>query len=197
MPVVVENWRSPEIDLYGGDVARPNETPKAGRIAATRRKGRGPAVDRAERAPVSGKAGKGKKGKGRSAPASPLARAFKLVLLIAMMASLGFAVVLVADVGFKLVGGMKFGQITFAELIDKVQDRVFDHDVPEAKKKPTPAPKPTKPRSSPPSSAPSSTADRAPLPAPRADEYVKAIEPRPDPEVEQARARLDQLLKGI
>ncbi len=155
-------------------------------------------MDRAERAPASGKAGKGKKGRGKSAPASPLARAFKLLMLIAMMASLGFAVVLVADVGFKVLGGMKFGQITFAELVDKVQDRVFDHDVPEAKKKPTPAPKPTKPRPS--SSSPTTrveATDRAPLPAPRADEYVKAIETRPDPEVEQARARLDQLLKGI
>lgn len=154
-------------------------------------------MDRDERAPASGKAGKGKKGRGRSAPASPLARAFKLVVLIAMMASLGFAAVLVADVGFKVLGGMKFGQITFAELVDKVQDRVFDHDVPEAKKKPPAAPKPTKPRSSSPSTTRVEASDRAPLPAPRPDEYVKAIEPRTDPEVEQARARLDQLLKGI
>jgi hypothetical protein len=152
-------------------------------------------VDRAERAP-SGKAARGKKGKGRSAPASAAARAFKLLLLIAMMASLGFAVVLVADVSFKVLGGMKFGQITFAELVDKVQDRVFDHDVPEAKKKTTATPKPARPRAS---SSPSSSepAVRAPLPAPRPEEYVKAIEARPDPEVAQARARLDQLLKGI
>ena len=194
-PVVVKNWRTPLGRFYGGDVARPKETPQAGRIAATRRKGRGPAVDRAERAP-SGKAARGKKGKGRSAPASATARAFKLLLLIAMMASLGFAVVLVADVSFKVLGGMKFGQITFAELVDKVQDRVFDHDVPEAKKKKTPAPKPARPQAP---SAPSSSepAERAPLPAPRPAEYVKAIEARPDPEVAQARARLDQLLKGI
>jgi len=194
VPLVVENWRTPPGGFYGDHVARPRETPDAGRIAATRRKGRGPAVDRAERAP-SGKAARGKKGKGRSAPASPLARAFKLMVLIAMMASLGFAVVLVGDVGLKVLGGMKFGQITFAELVDKVQDRVFDHDVPEAKKKPAPAPKPVRPRASSPSS--SEPAERAPLPAPRPEEYVKAIEARPDPEVEQARARLDQLLKGI
>ena len=194
-PVVVKNWRTPLGRFYGGDVARPRENPQAGRIAATRRKGRGPAVDRAERAP-SGKAARGKKGKGRSAPASAAARAFKLLLLIAMMASLGFAVVLVADVSFKVLGGMKFGQITFAELVDKVQDRVFDHDVPEAKKKTTATPKPARPRAS---SSPSSSepAVRAPLPAPRPEEYVKAIEARPDPEVAQARARLDQLLKGI
>jgi hypothetical protein len=156
-------------------------------------------VERDERTP-SGKAARGKKGKGRGAPASAAARAFKLLLLIAMMASLGFAVVFVADVSFKVLGGMKFGQITFAELVDKVEDRVFDHDVPEAKKKATAPLQPARPRtpsSSPSSSSPPEPAVRAPMSAPRPEEYAKAIEARPDPEVAQARARLDQLLKGM
>lgn len=177
-------------------MARPRETPQAGRIAATRRKGRGPAADRAERAPTTGKGARGGKGRGRAASASPLARGFKLLLLIVMMATLGFAVVFVADVGVRVLGGLRLGEITVAELLDKVQDRVFDHDVPEAKKKTTPTPKPTKPRSLPPPSR-AEAAERAPLPAPRPEEYAKAVESRPDPEVEQARARLDQLLKGL
>ncbi len=34
-----------------------------------------------------------------------------------------------------LIGGIDLGQITFAELVDKVHDRVFDKDVPEPAKK--------------------------------------------------------------
>lgn len=159
-------------------------------------------MDRAERpAPPRKAGGKGKKGRGASP--SPFARFMKLMMIIAFMGALGFGAVLIADVGLTLLGGMKFGDITFAELVDKVQARVFDHDVPEARKKApaTGAHKATKkPRPSSSSSSGSNVAApvvRAPMAAPSPDAYAKEAVARPDPEVEQARARLDQLLKGI
>jgi hypothetical protein len=192
--VVAKNWRSVLSAPYGGRVARPRENSNAGRIAATRRKGRGPAADRPERAAPRGKARGGPKGRG-AAPPSAFAKAMKLALLIAFMAALGFAVVLVVDVSMKVLGGVKVGDLTFSQLVDKVQARVFDHDVPEpAKKAPPKAKAPATPRAS---STPPAPVARAPIAAPSPETWAKEAETRPDPEVEQARARLDQLLKGI
>jgi hypothetical protein len=186
-------------------VARPRATSDAGRIAATRRKGRGPAVDRDERAPARASGKKGR-GKGHAAP-SAAARTFRLLVLMATMAALGFVVVLVLDLSMKVVGTMKFGQVTFAELLDKVESRVFDHDVPEPSKKATA--KRVQPSSAPssaasPGSSPSMTSSsssasspRAPIAAPAPDVWKRDAVTRPDPEVEQARARLDELLKRI
>jgi hypothetical protein len=182
-------------------VARPRATSDAGRIAATRRKGRGPAVDRDERAPARASGKKGR-GKGHAAP-SAAARTFRLLVLMATMAALGFVVVLVLDLSMKVVGTMKFGQVTFAELLDKVESRVFDHDVPEPSKKatakrvqPSSAASPGSSPSSP-SSPSSASSPRAPIAAPAPDVWKRDAVTRPDPEVEQARARLDELLKRI
>ena len=182
-------------------MARPRATSDAGRIAATRRKGRGPAVDRDERAPARASGKKGR-GKGHAAP-SAAARTFRLLVLMATMAALGFVVVLVLDLSMKVVGTMKFGQVTFAELLDKVESRVFDHDVPEPSKKatakrvqPSSAASPGSSPSSP-SSPSSASSPRAPIAAPAPDVWKRDAVTRPDPEVEQARARLDELLKRI
>ncbi len=110
------------------------------------------------------------------------------------MAVMGFSVVLLADVGLGVVGRMKFGQITFAELVDKIEDRFFDRDLPLPRPKPTP-----KRSSSAPSAAPAKATSpaRAPVEAPGAEEYKRHLEPRPDPEVEAARDRLQDLLKRL
>lgn len=123
---------------------------------------------------------------------------------MATMAALGFVVVLVLDLSMKVVGTMKFGQVTFAELLDKVESRVFDHDVPEPSKKatakrvqPSSAAAPGSSPGSSPSSLSSASSPRAPIAAPAPDVWKRDAVTRPDPEVEQARARLDELLKRI
>ncbi len=121
---------------------------------------------------------------------------------MATMAALGFVVVLVLDLSMKVVGTMKFGQVTFAELLDKVESRVFDHDVPEPSKKATakrvqPSSAPSSASPSMPSSPSSASSPRAPIAAPAPDVWKRDAVTRPDPEVEQARARLDELLKRI
>lgn len=120
-------------------------------------------------------------------------------MLLALMAVLGFALVLIADVGQNLVGGVRFGDITFKDLVDKVKDRVLDRDVPEPKKKAAAktTPKAERPRAggrTTPTTDTATPTQRAPLQAPSPDDYVRHVEPRVDPEVEQARARLDALL---
>ncbi len=203
---VAGNWRRLASASYGGFVSRTRTKPakpdasSAGRIATSRRADRGARADPpAKRVAPSG--GRGKKGKATSSPA---ARFFKLIVLLGFMACLGFGIVLVLDVGMTLIGGIHLGQITFAELVDKVHDRVFDKDVPEPAKKRTEAKKPTakKPASNT-SSAPVA-ADRADAPEPRAElpapapsEYAKEAAPRQDVEVVEARERLDRLLKGL
>jgi hypothetical protein len=177
----------------------------AGRIATSRR------ADRSARAEppakkVAASSGRGK-GKGR-AKSSPAARFFKLMVLLGFMACLGFGIVLVLDVGMTLLGGIHLGQITFAELVDKVHDRVFDKDLPEPAKKKAEAAKPkakkpassTSAASSAPVAAPAAAAPaepRAELPAPAPSEYAKEAAPRQDVEVVEARERLDRLLKGL
>ena len=194
---------------YGGIVSRARLKPDAspsGRIATSRRAERGPRADRAP-APTTKKApakavGKGRS-KGKKATAGPVARFFKLIVLLSFMMMLGFGVVLVVDVGLTLVGGIHLGSITFAELVDKVEARVFDRDLPGPTKKKTEATPRAKARTKvAPSAAPTTTTapvitDRAELPAPSPDDYAKAVAPRKDVEVVEARARLDRLLKGL
>jgi len=128
-------------------------------------------------------------------------------MLLTFMGMLGFGIVLVVDVGLTMMGGIHLGSITFAELVDKVEARVFDRDVPEpVKKKPVSSAAKPKPRRAPVSSS-STTApavaaelpetERAELPAPTPNDYAKEVEPRQDVEVVEARARLDRLLKGL
>ena len=104
------------------------------------------------------------------------------------------------------MGGIHLGSITFAELVDKVEARVFDRDLPGPTKKKTEATPRAKARTKvAPSAAPTTTSststpeitDRAELPAPSPDDYAKDVAPRKDVEVVEARARLDRLLKGL
>lgn len=206
---MVGNWRRLASDSYGDQVSRTRTKPdasSAGRIATSRRADRGARAEPpAKKVAASGGRG-GKKGKGK-AKSSPAARFFKLIVLLGFMACLGFGIVLVLDVGMSLIGGIHLGQITFAELVDKVHDRVFDKDVPEPAKKKTEAqkPKPKKPASSsttssvPVAAAPAEAPaePRAELPAPAPSEYAKEAAPRQDVEVVEARERLDRLLKGL
>jgi hypothetical protein len=184
-----------------GRAAKKSDAGTSGRLAAGRR---GAWNERKDSGPPSrGAAGKGRgagkaRGKGgkggRSSSPSLLLRMFKFGVLLVVMAVLGFSVVLVADVGLTVVGGMKFGQITFAELVDKIEDRLFDRDVPLPKPKADKKASEAKASSSP---APVKAAERAPIAAPRPDEYARHLEPRPDPEVEAARDRLNDLLKKL
>lgn len=193
---------------YGEIVSRARLKPdasSAGRIATSRRAVRdGDRSPARERKPAStGKKSAGKKG-GKAKPASSVARLFKLIMLVTFMAMLGFGVVLVVDVGLTMIGGVHLGSITFAELVEKVEARVFDRDLPEPnKKKPAAAVtakqkakrSPVSTSSS--SSSPIAETERAELPAPAPNDYAKAVEPRTDVEVVEARARLDRLLKGL
>jgi hypothetical protein len=180
-----------------GRAAKKSDAGTSGRLAAGRR---GAWNERKDSGPPSrGAASKGRgagkaRGKGgKSSSPSLLLRMFKFGVLLVVMAVLGFSVVLVADVGLTVVGGMKFGQITFAQLVDKIEDRFFDRDVP------LPKPKADKKASEAKASSPApvKAAERAPVAAPRPDEYVRHLEPRPDPEVDAARDRLNDLLKRL
>jgi len=123
-------------------------------------------------------------------------RAFKLIVLIAVMAALGFGVVLIIDVGSAIASRVSVGSVTVSQLIDKVKARVLDDDVPEARRRPeSPRRGPAAPARRPSSSQrPSTEPERAPLPAPRPEEYARDVDVRPDPAVEEAKARLDALL---
>lgn len=192
---------------YGDDVSRTRSKPdasSAGRIATSRRADRGARAEPPAKKVAASAGRSGKKGKGK-AKSSPAARFFKLMVLLGFMACLGFGIVLVLDVGMTLLGGVHLGQITFAELVDKVHDRVFDKDVPEPTRKKAEA---AKPKAKKPSPAPSTTPTLAPvaelpaepraeLPAPPPSEYAKEAAPRQDVEVVEARERLDRLLKGL
>lgn len=179
-----------------GQARKKTEGGSAGRLAAGRRPGRG--VEKPPAKSGGKSAGKGLKGKAKKAGSTnPIARGFKLVVLLGLMAVVGFALVLVVDVGASIVGRARFGEITFADLFDKVSDRVLDRDVPEPKKKdPAKAAAQkttttTKPEAAPPKT--SSTPQKAPSP----EDYAKHVEPQQDPEVEQAKQRLDALLKNL
>ena len=143
-----------------------------------------------------GAASKGKKGKHGPSTSSSAARLVKLVTLLLFMGELGFAVVLVVDVGATLIGHVRFGDTTFAGMFAKVSDRVWDRDVPQPKAvKKQAAAAPTK--APPPGSTTSPTskaATRAPANAPRPEDYARHLADAVDPEVQAARVRLDQLL---
>lgn len=188
-----------------GRAAKKSESGTSGRLAAGRRgawnerrdsgppsRGSKPAGKASGKGARAGGKGRGKGGKASSP--SLVVRLFKFCALLVVMAVLGFSVVLIADVGLTVVGGMKFGQITFAELFDKVENRFFDRDVPLPKPK-TDKKLAAKPSTSTPAPAP--VTERAPVEAPRPDEYARHLEPRPDPEVEAARDRLNDLLKKL
>ena len=121
-----------------------------------------------------------------------MARLFKLITLLVFMAVLGFAVVLVVDVGASLLGSVRFGQVTFADLVAKLSDRVFDRDVPQ----PRPAKKSVAKAAPTTTAKPAASAARAPMPAPRPEAYARHVE-AVDPEVQAARQRLDQLLNRL
>ncbi|MDP2342116.1 MAG: hypothetical protein Q8O67_14255 [Deltaproteobacteria bacterium] len=176
-------------------MARSQKTPEhgsAGRLAAGRRPRARDVVEKAPKASAPSARGKGKKGKPPSS--SPAARLFKLVSLLVLMAVLGFAVVLVVDVGVTLIGNVRFGQATFSELFGKVADRVFDRDVPQ----PRPAKKiPAKTTTTTTARAPVPPAARAPVAAPRPEDYARHVQEPVEPEVQAAKARLDQLLNRL
>ncbi len=121
-----------------------------------------------------------------------MVRAFKLVMLLAFMAVLGFAVVLVGDVGVSLLGNVRFGQVTFGDLFGKFSDRVLDRDLPQAKPL---RPQPKTPTTTGPQEPTTTKRARAPLPAPRPEDYARHTADADDPQVQAARARLDQLLQ--
>lgn len=178
----------------------------AARVAARRRPaGRG--RDAARGAPGRSR---GRSGASEGGWLWRIARMFKLLVLVVSFLAMGFFGVLVIDVGASLVGQMRFGDTTVAGLWHKVMDRFLDNDVPRAPEgaaasapaKRTAAPRSLRPTS--PSAAPTSgaarssteVAERAPAPASRPEEDARHVgaQPRPDPQVENARRRLDELL---
>lgn len=166
----------------------------AGRVAARRRDA--PRDGRTPARGVKKPPGKGKKARG--APASSWKPAVRLFVLMGVMALIGFFAVLVVDVSASLVGRMSFGETTLAGLWEKVVDRVLDRDVPRLPEKRAPAPPPA--RRAPAPVRPSSPEARAPVPvAPHPEEDARHVEQRarPDPQVEQAQRRLDDLLKRL
>lgn len=120
-------------------------------------------------------------------------RALKLALLAASFCLVGFFVVLVIDVGASLAARLNLGGSSVAELVDKVIDRVLDRDVPRAREadKPRAGPARAKASSSPPRTP------RAPEPAQRPEDDARHVEARPDPQVEQAKQRLDEILRRL
>jgi hypothetical protein len=120
-------------------------------------------------------------------------RVFKLGMMVAAFCLVGFFVVLVIDVGARLVGKLDLGGSSIAELVDKVVDRVLDRDVPRARE--LDKPRSSTPRRSVAPAAPSTA--RAPRPAVRPEEDARHVEARPDPQVEQAKQRLDELLRRL
>ena len=190
-----------------GQTRKKTEGGSAGRLAAGRRPGRdAEPAPKARSGKSSGKSGglKGKAKKAGAGSSNPIARGFKLIVLLALMAVVGFALVLVVDVGASIVGRAPFfkdarGDITFADLFDKVGTRVLDRDVPEPKKKPAPSTKtqPTTQKKTSTVEAPPPKTSSTPQVAPSPEDYAKHVEPREDPEVEQAKARLDALLKNL
>lgn len=148
------------------------ETGTALRVAARRREGRAHDANTA-RTP-----------KGRSGVARP----FKLAMLVGAFACIGFFVVLGVDVGADLVGSMRLGDTTISALFNQVVARVLDEDVPRVQ---SPSRSLARPRTT-----------RAPRAVERAPSKVASPEgdarhvvpPRPDPEVERAKARLNELL---
>jgi type IV secretory pathway VirB10-like protein len=161
-------------------------------VAARRRPGARGGDEAARPAKKAGKAGRAAGARGGKGP-SGILRLVKLGVLVGAFLVIGFFAVLVVDVGMSLVGKVRLGETTVTELWDKVVDRVLDRDVPKAPDPPKAQPRPAKP-APPPKPV---TAERAPLPAARPEDDARHVEERPaarDPEVEQARRRLDEIL---
>ena len=150
----------------------------AGRVAARRREGRPDKKHRAR--------GQSPKGSG-----SRFARLAKLALLVGAFVCIGFFAVLVIDVGAGLIGSIKLGDTTLSMVWDKVVARVLDEDVPRAEAPARPRP-PVRSASRP---APLEAA-RAPVKVASPEKDARHVDtrPRPDPEIERAKARLDEIL---
>jgi hypothetical protein len=128
----------------------------------------------------------------RGGALSGVAKLGKLTMLVVAMVAIGFFAILVVDVGAHVVGKVRLGEVTVVDLWHKVVDRVLDRDVPH-----------TTPVDAAPS-APAHVATHAHAPAPATRAPVQAAKPeedarhvdveRPDPEVERARQRLDEIL---
>lgn len=128
----------------------------------------------------------------RGGSGSGARRAIKLAFLITCFLVVGFFVVLVVDVGASLAGRLDFGGSSVAELVGKVIDRVLDRDVPRARE-----PERTRPAQQRGSVAASPRTPRAPEPAIRPEEDARHVEARPDPQVEHAKQRLDEILRRL
>lgn len=117
----------------------------------------------------------------------------KLGVLVGACCVLGFFVVLVVDVGARLVGHLDLGGSSMAQLVDKVVDRVLDRDVPRVRDADRPRREPAHLPA--PTTAP--RLPRAPQPATRPEDDARHVEARPDPQVEQAKQRLDEILRRL
>lgn len=122
----------------------------------------------------------------------------KLALLVGAFVCIGFFVVLVVDVGSSLVGSVKLGDTTVSALWDKVVARVLDEDVPRAEATPARAAAHAQPRSPSRAAFPPEPA-RAPVRVASPEEDARHVDggarpARSDPEVERAKARLDEIL---
>ena len=115
----------------------------------------------------------------------------KLMLLAISCCLVGFFIVLVIDVGASLASRLSLGESSVAELVDKVIDRVLDRDVPRARAPEKPRPGATR------GASPSSRTPRAPEPALPPEDDARHVEARPDPQVEQAKQRLDEILRRL
>jgi hypothetical protein len=169
----------------------------AGRVAARRRD-----TSRDGRQPTRAAAAPKKRGGARASDGSALKRSLRLVGLMALMGLIGFFAVLVIDVSASLVGKVSLGDTTMSGLWDKVVDRVLDRDVPRLPDAPRArSERPVVKRPAPRVQAPTAEPVRAPVPAaplPEEDaRHVQQSAPRADPQVEQARKRLDDLLKRL
>jgi hypothetical protein len=164
----------------------------AGRVAAGRRAGRSDA-----RPPAKAIAAEGRKAKGKAKKksTSPMARLGKLVLLLGLMACVGFIGVLVFDAGLSVLGSAKFGTTTGSELWDKLADRFMDRDVPTSARAPVVGA--ARSRATPPAAAVAPAPARAPVAAPaRAQDYVEHVTGT-DTRTDDARRRLDALMQRL
>ncbi len=165
----------------------------AGHVAAQRRHARRDGENTSARAAKSAPGKNGKKARPQTTR-----RAGRFVLLMLLMALIGFFTVMVIDVAVSIVGKVSLGETTVDSLWDKVVDRVLDRDVPRVA--------PQSPRRAAPSRAKQTVAPvdtlpthRAPLPAQRPELDARHVQapPHSDAQVDDAQRRLDALLKRL
>ena len=123
----------------------------------------------------------------------------RLFFLVLACVVIGFFAVLVLDVSAGLIGHLRLGEVTVVQLWDKLVDRVLDRDLPQKPSIPTPPAAEHKARPLPHSTAQNDAivhgpAARAPLRAAAPHEDAQHAAPRKDLQVENAKARLDDLL---